>query len=60
MKYLLIAVFIFIVGCSNLSEERIWEKDSSILKMKLIEDSVHYKFKTKVNNCDPEKYIDII
>ena len=50
MKYLLIAVFVFIVGCSNLTEEKVytdrldWVVQNVEVSTKYMESSLRYKF----------------
>ena len=53
MRYLLIAVFVFIVGCSNLTEEKIyterldWVAQNVEVSTKYFEGALRYKFKAE-------------
>ena len=53
MRYLLIAVFVFIVGCSNLTEEKVykirldWVVQNVEVSTKYIGSSLRYKFKVE-------------
>ena len=64
MKYLLIAVFIFVVGCSNLTEEKVYVVDSTSLDSvftigtKHFDGTLRYKFKAEQKkNCNSFKDI---
>ena len=47
MRYLLIAVFVFIVGCSNLTEEIVYKYELDEVSTKYFDGALRYKYKVE-------------
>ena len=65
MKYLLIAVLIFVVGCSDLSEEKVysydldWVNQKATVSTKYIQGDLKFKFEIEQqNDCNWSKDMD--